>query len=424
MVNSIAQIQAFLKERQSFGIKPGLKRMHLLLKALNHPERQLPIIHIAGTNGKGSTVEMIAQSMIANGHTVGVFSSPSFTGLTGHFLINEKPIKEADLVRLMNQILPIVERLDRMDEAPTEFEIITALAFLYFHKRVDLAIVEAGMGGRFDTTNSIVPIISIITTIALDHEQFLGDTLEKVAHHKAGIIKKNIPVIIGSIEQAAARILHEEASEKNSPIYSYGKDFFLKLEKDQLIWQSSGGGEIPFSLSLAGKHQRDNAALAFMALYILKQRLKLSINWQRTTKAMSNIQLRGRFETLSTNPTIIVDSAHNPAAMKSFIKTAQEYDASLGARVLFAGFQDKQLEQMIKLLIEGSFSVTVTTFNHERAANQKNYETLLKKEHSIVYKKEWEEVIEQFLCSAPKEASLYITGSLHFVMLVRQYLQA
>src|SRR5699024_421982 len=145
MVKSIEDIQLYFKNRQSFGIKPGLERMDLLLKKLNNPERKIRTIHVAGTNGKGSTVNMIAQALIANGYRVGVFSSPSFSGITGHFLINHDAITEHDLILLMNKIIPIVKEMDEIDESPTEFEIITALAFLYFYQRVDIAIVETVM---------------------------------------------------------------------------------------------------------------------------------------------------------------------------------------------------------------------------------------------------------------------------------------
>lgn len=416
-------IEAYLKKRQSLGIKPGLERMTLLLERLGHPEKNIRIIHVTGTNGKGSTVECIAQSLIANGYKVGVFSSPSFTGVTGHFLINGKSISEHDLINILKKMIPIIEQIDEWGEAPTSFEIITAMSFLYFQNRVDVAIIEAGMGGRFDTTNGIDPILSVITSIALDHESFLGNTLEQIAYHKAGIIKPNRPVIVGPVPKEAEQVIHEEVKKNGSPIFVYGTDYIANPKDESFVWRHKSGIEKNVSLSLKGTHQLENASVAMMTLLYIEQHLSLMIDWEIVLQALKEVSLPGRFERLVDQPTIIVDSAHNVAAIKSFIHTVQQQNLNKDSHLLFAGFRDKQIEKMVCHLQKVSDSVTLTTFDHERAARKKDYHVILNHHKGIQFTPYWQQEIEQFLKESSESDTLLITGSLHFVMLVRQFIK-
>lgn len=423
MVKSFNDIERYFENRQALGIKPGLERMDLLLEKLGNPERKIQTIHVAGTNGKGSTVQMIADPLIAHDYKVGIFSSPSFTGLAGHFLINGQSIGERDFVFLMNKIIPIVEQLDERDQAPTEFEILTALAFLYFAGRVDLAIIEAGMGGRLDTTNCMTPIMSVITSIAYDHEQFLGNTLEKIAHEKAGIIKQERPVIIGPISKEAKVVIGREAEVNHAPIYSYGTQFFTKSSAHQFTWESSTGEKFNVNLSLSGAHQIENAAIALMVLVKLDEMHEYEFDWDRVTQAISKVTLPGRFEQLVDKPKVIVDSAHNSAGIEAFIQTAKHETNIANACLLFAGFRDKRIDQMINHLLSESFSVTLTTFNHERAAEKADFINVLEKERTVEYTEDWQSEIREFLQKSSKKESLFITGSLHFVMRVRQFIK-
>jgi len=423
MVKSIEDIQLYFKNRQSFGIKPGLERMDLLLKKLNNPERKIRTIHVAGTNGKGSTVNMIAQALIANGYRVGVFSSPSFSGITGHFLINHDAITEHDLILLMNKIIPIVKEMDEIDESPTEFEIITALAFLYFYQRVDIAIVETGMGGRYDTTNCVSPIVSIITSLGLDHEHFLGETIQEIACHKAGIIKEGKPVIVGPVHEAATSVIDREAKEKKAPVILYNNDFHVVNGEGYFIWKGPHGDRYTLTLRLKGKHQTENAALALMAVSYLHNELNFNIDWDKVIQAIEKVKLPGRFEQIVDNPTIIVDSAHNIAGVEAFIQTAKTYTDGAKATLLFAGFHDKRLEEMVDRLLDASFTVSLTTFQHERAAQQHDFENILKSHPKLMFYDNWKEVLTEYIKKQPGDDLLFITGSLHFVMLVRQFIK-
>lgn len=422
MVNSIEDIYLYFTQRHSLGIKPGLERMEALLGKLGNPEAKLKVIHVAGTNGKGSTVQMITDSLIANGYRVGSFTSPSFTGIRGHFIINNVAITEQELISVMNQIIPLVEQLDNDEIYLTEFEIITVLALVYFQERVDIVILEAGMGGRFDTTNCVHPILSVITSVALDHEQFLGDTIKEIAHHKAGIIKQNTTVIVGPVIDEALSVIEEEVSDKQAQMHLYGRDFSVRKEQDYLLWTGSQLARQAFNIGLEGEHQRQNAAIALAVLFYLAKELSFQLNWKEVKAALAKVSLPGRFERINNKPKIIVDSAHNVAGIEAFIATAKQTSRSNEGRLLFAGFRDKNLESMIEKLNKSSFSIALTTFSHERAASKVDFKSCLDSHPGIDFVGDWKGEVSQFLNEKSNNQTLYVTGSLHFVMLVRDYI--
>lgn len=412
----------FLRERENLGIKFGLERMNVLLDRLGSPERKVPMIHVAGTNGKGSTVEMIARSLMAHGKKIGVFTSPSFYGYRGHVFINDDMMSEETFIRLMHQLLPVINDLDRQGEAPTSFEILTAIAFSYFPDRVDMAIIEAGMGGRFDTTNCIDPVISVITSVAIDHEQFLGSSLEAISHHKAGIIKRNRPVIVGPLASEAKTVIEKEAEKQQAKLFSYGEDFRVEKRGDGYLWFDKDGFQIPFTLNLKGKHQVENAAVAIMVLNYLERFESFPIDWRLVAKTLRDVRIPGRFEAIGSRPTIILDSAHNVKAIEAFIETAKPYFEQKRARLLFAGFKDKRLAEMIERLIKEDIDLTVTTFQHPRAAEKSFYTELLSKHPTLKFVDDWKKEIRSFLTDAAPEEVMFVTGSLHFTMFVRHWL--
>src|SRR5699024_7769817 len=200
MFYHLEEVNRFFENRRYLGIKPGLSRMNQLLTYLDNPQKRIKAVHVAGTNGKGSTIHFLKNALIKNGHEVGLFISPSMLDVTGYIFKNNKRIAEETLISILNEMFPIIQQMDESDMHPTEYEIITAIAFFLFVRHVDIALIETGMGGREDTTNCVNPLLSVITNVSLDHTTFLGNTLEKIAYHKAGIIKNNIPVILGEIQ--------------------------------------------------------------------------------------------------------------------------------------------------------------------------------------------------------------------------------
>lgn len=419
MIQTEKDMETFFAERNKLGIKPGLERMHFLLKELHHPEKSLKVIHVAGTNGKGSTVHYIKNALIASGYTVGVFTSPSFTGLTGHFFIQHQQMAQDDLFHIIRKLHPIILKMDEQQMHPTVFEILTAVSFLYFKDRVDIVLIEAGMGGRFDTTNVVMPMLSIITNVAQDHMHFLGESEEEIAFHKAGIIKKRCPVIVGRVGEAAANVIREEALNQ-APLFELEKDFWVEKNQHTYKWVYKDRTEIPFSLQMKGAHQQENAAVALMALFLLQSN-DFVMRWEKVTKSMYETQVPGRFETVHTNPTIILDSAHNVASITAFLQTVHAHDIKGKRHLLFAGFRDKQLTEMLDLLKEAFDAITLTTFDHERAASTSELTALFADEFKI--EEDFKSVVTNILQNEQYiKDTYYITGSLHFITLVRAFL--
>ncbi len=419
MFHLFIEVESFLNKRKNLGIKPGLERVNYLLEKLNHPEKGLRIIHVAGTNGKGSTIQLMNDALIACGYQVGIFTSPSFTGICGHVLINNLEINRQDVVNLLNEMMPIILELDNNKMHPTEFEIITVMAFLYFKDRTDFVLVETGMGGRFDTTNCVLPIISIITNVEKDHMQFLGESLEEISTHKAGIIKQNCPVIIGAVGKIAENIIRREAKKKHAKVYQLFTDFTFVTNGKLNSWQYFDR-KFEFELSLKGEHQVHNATLVIMALELLQQK-GFAIGWNEVANRLVSTTLPGRFEQVWHRPTIILDSAHNVAGANKFIQTVLEEFPNSEKHLLFAGFKDKQLNEMLKI-ISGPFAqLNLTTFNHERAASIKEINALdIDKTTKII--SSWENYLEEILLEENEQIVYFITGSLHFITLVRNWI--
>lgn len=420
MVLSKNKIYAFFQQREQLGIKPGLKRMEELLQMLGHPERQVPSIHVAGTNGKGSVIQFLQAAFVENGYTTGVFTSPSFTGLEGHFLVNGAAIREEDFVALFNQLLPSIQQLDDKGDAPTVFEILTVMSFLYFNQRVDIAIIETGMGGRFDTTNTITPCLSVITTIAMDHMQFLGATLPAIAWQKAGIIKCKTPVVIGHIEdEASRRVFEKESIQQQAPLYRLYADFSYELlpTPETFQWVSEEK-QTELCIPMKGKHQIENAAVAFQALQIM-QKQGFRLKDEAIQKGFALAANPGRFENIQQSPPIILDSAHNVEAIRVFLETLQSVYPDKHKKILFAGFKDKQLEKMLNLLEKAVDDITITTFDHPRAARKRVYQNWLNQNQaSFVY--DWKAAMRLIREAQPEQGTVYaIIGSLHFITYVR-----
>ncbi|EQB35819.1 bifunctional folylpolyglutamate synthase/dihydrofolate synthase [Virgibacillus kapii] len=416
MFQQMNQIESFIKNRRQLGIKPGLQRMEKLLNLLGRPQEKLTTIHIAGTNGKGSTAEFVKQGLIANNYQVGMFTSPSLTGLRGHVFLNDEPIPEHLILDIWSEIYPAILQLDDMELHPSEFEIITAIALFYFVDRTDIAIIEAGMGGREDTTNCILPILSIITNIAKDHTAFLGDTISEIASHKAGIIKSGTPVITGELCQEATEIVKKEATAKQAPIYRLGSNFtYHALQGNSITWMQSPAMPYDLTINMPGEHQKDNASIAMMALQLLT-RAGFHLVISKVQSAFCRVKLIGRFEIVQNHPLIIVDGAHNPAGISRFLETMESNYKYMDRALLFAVFKDKDLENMLHQL-QGRFtSITLTTFNHPRAASVTEMQQY---GGEMIVEPNWQKAVNKMV---NPNTVYFITGSLHFISFVRDYM--
>ncbi|MFS0751303.1 bifunctional folylpolyglutamate synthase/dihydrofolate synthase [Oceanobacillus sp. 1P07AA] len=411
------QIEQFFNERETIGVQPGLERVNKLLKFVDNPDKNLSIIHIAGTNGKGSTSQFVQSALIANGYKVGSFTSPSFYGIRGFIQFNQQPISESEFSHAFQKILPAIEMLDKEENSPSNFEILTVLSFVCFKDNVDITVVEAGMGGMWDTTNVISPILTVITTVSYDHTAFLGETLVEIAEQKAGIIKPMIPMVTGVSDTAPSYdIIEKKAEEMNSPLFVLDKDFTYESITLNRFKFFISNKQLHINLSMNGKHQHYNASIALYVLHLLSEQ-----GWQmkedKIIEGVEQAKLSGRLEKIHNNPSIIVDGAHNLEGIHALVDTIKRQHSN-DHHILFAAFKDKDVNNMINCLKENLSNISVTTFDHVRAPTFKELEQL-KTNHpeAIVY--DWKKYMDKTFEN--KASCYYITGSLHFISLVRQY---
>ncbi len=288
----------------------GLERVNELLERLDSPQNNVKVVHVAGTNGKGSFTAMLASVLKAAGYKVGSFTSPALTGVTDSFRIDCEQVAEEVFDERLSEIEPYIKE---MTEKPTEFEVMTAAAFeIFAQENCDIAIVECGLGGDLDATNTVKePMLSVITNVQLDHCGLLGNTTKEIAAHKAGIIKKGCPVLFGGLDEAAAEVISEKAASLNAPLFRTAQNSVKVLKTDLNGVSFTYGDRGPYTLSLVGAYQPQNAANVLAAVDILNTR-GLSISEEAVKKGLASVSWHARFEVISQEPTVIFDGAHNP----------------------------------------------------------------------------------------------------------------
>lgn len=408
----------------------GLERMVELLALRGNPHLKLKVIHIGGTNGKGSTIAFLKNMLEKLGLRVGVFSSPYLIHYTDQISINGESIPEVRLEAMMAVYRSLLEGERSVAlQGTTEFEIVTALAYDYFAtEKVDVAIMEVGMGGLLDSTNVCQPILTGITTIGLDHVALLGDTLEAIAEQKAGIIKQGIPLVTGRITTAALTVIDRIAEGKNAPRLAYGSDYQVSHQESVVTGEvfdyTSAVRQGRFQTGLIGLHQIENAgmALALLDTYCQETGRELASN-DLVAQALKETSWPGRLEVLSSDPLLLLDGAHNPHAIKALLATLQERFADYHKEILFTCIKTKALDDMLDLLGEmPDTELTLTHFDDSRATD----ENVLKetaKSRNLNYQS-WPDFLEQKLTdkNEEKQTVRIVTGSLYFLNQVRAYL--
>ncbi|VJP07801.1 dihydrofolate synthetase [Streptococcus pneumoniae] len=408
----------------------GLERMVELLALRGNPHLKLKVIHIGGTNGKGSTIAFLKKMLEKLGLRVGVFSSPYLIHYTDQISINGESISEARLEALMADYQSLLEGEAVANlQGTTEFEIITALAYDYFaSEQVDVAIMEVGMGGLLDSTNVCQPILTGITTIGLDHVALLGDTLEAIAEQKAGIIKQGMPLVTGRIAPEALTVIDRIAEGKDAPRLAYGTDYQVRHQESVVTGEvfdyTSAVRQGRFQTSLLGLYQIENAgmAIALLDTFCQEDGRELASN-DFLGQALEETSWPGRLEIVSRDPLMILDGAHNPHAIKALLVTLQERFADYHKEILFTCIKTKALEDMLDLL--GAMPDTeliLTHFADSRATD----ESVLKeaaKSRNLSYQ-DWHDFLEQKLIDKKEEKQTVriVTGSLYFLSQVRAYL--
>ncbi|HGJ1256041.1 TPA: folylpolyglutamate synthase/dihydrofolate synthase family protein [Streptococcus pneumoniae] len=408
----------------------GLERMVELLALRGNPHLKLKVIHIGGTNGKGSTIAFLKNMLEKLGLRVGVFSSPYLIHYTDQISINGESIPEARLETLMADYQSLLEGEATANlQGTTEFEIITAIAYDYFaSEQVDVAIMEVGMGGLLDSTNVCQPILTGITTIGLDHVALLGNTLEAIAEQKAGIIKQGMPLVTGRIAPEALTVIDRIAEGKDAPRLAYGTDYQVRHQESVVTGEvfdyTSAVRQGRFQTSLLGLYQIENAgmAIALLDTFCQEDGRELASN-DFLGQALEETSWPGRLEIVSRDPLMILDGAHNPHAIKALLVTLQERFADHHKEILFTCIKTKALEDMLDLLgAMPDTELTLTHFADSRATD----ESVLKeaaKSRNLSYQ-DWHDFLDQNLTDKKEEKQTVriVTGSLYFLSQVRAYL--
>ncbi|MBS1111891.1 MAG: bifunctional folylpolyglutamate synthase/dihydrofolate synthase [Nitrospirae bacterium] len=370
----------YLYNLRSLGIKLGLSNTKKVMGILGEPQNSFRSVHIAGTNGKGSTASTIASILTESGFRVGLYTSPHLLNFTERIKINNNQITEDKVLSLTSHIQDIIAGTDLQ---LTFFEFATAIAFYYFaSEKVDWAVVETGMGGRLDATNVILPDVSVITSIGLDHSEFLGSSISAIAFEKAGIIKPETPVVTSAQRPEAIKQITDIAKMRNSELHIYDRDFksaLLSMDDKHITFDYAGDKEFRnLSLPLSGGHQLYNASLAIRVSEILCKK-GVPILDTSLRNGLLNVALQGRLERVSENPVIIIDGAHNPGAADSLAGSIKKIFPDKKIIMVIGIMSDKDIEGILKPLMQIAEHVVLTKPKGERAASpEKLYETALK----------------------------------------------
>lgn len=417
---------------KTLGIKPGLIRMEWLLERLGHPERSLKFVHIAGTNGKGSTASFLTQVLRKSGYKVGTFTSPYLIDFTNRIQVNGEDISGEHLVELTNKIIPLCNELGQSEWGkPTEFEVITTIAILYYAKIAypDIVVWETGLGGRLDSTNVVMPLVSVITNIGYDHMDLLGYDIKDIAKEKAGIIKPGVPVVSSVEDEEALSVIKDTAKAKKSSIYQINEQFFVKAHN-----MNKNGSTIEFAgpyltmpdvvIKMVGPHQVKNAATALMTLELLRQFYAFYIDEDAVYSGMRSTFWPGRFELLSENPTLVIDGAHNAEGAMSLKQSISlyEYDKLILVTGILA---DKAVKNFFKEIVPIADELIITEPDNPRAAKSSEISDIIQsidKSKKVTIINDWSIAVEEAINRANPNDLVIFTGSLYLISDIRRYI--
>ena len=411
----------YITEVGNFGSNYGLERTYKLLEYLDNPEKDLKLIHIAGTNGKGSTTSMITEILIGAGYKVGMYTSPFIEEFEERIQINRNNIPKEILATLMDEIKIAVDKvIEDGYNHPTEFEIITVLMLLYFKKEnIDFGVIEVGLGGTLDSTNVITPILQVITSISFDHTNLLGNTLEEIAGEKAGIIKKEIPTVIYPQQEEALKVIKNKCLEMGSDLYIANNEnlkFENVVNRDKPYQLLKYNNEIDILLPLLGEHQIINLSVAMKAIEVLNNRNITDISVGSIVKSIKNVTWKGRLEVLSNNPYVVIDGAHNIQGIETLSRNIKKYFKYNNLYLILGILADKDVDEMVKVITPMAkkvYAVTPNSIRAELSEDLKN-EVIKYNENCKAYD-DYKEAYLSALNNADENDLVLASGSLYMI---------
>ena len=407
------EVEKWLHSRIGLNFRSGLGRMQRAVDLLGNPEQAYPIIHVTGTNGKGSTIAFMRELFVSHGKKVGTFTSPHIVSIHDRICINGQPISDADFIRLANQVKEMEQRLLETHDQLSFFELLTVIALLYFKEQeVDLVLLEVGIGGLLDTTNVVTGEIAVITSIGLDHQETLGNSLEEIAEQKAGIFKPERVAVIANLAPEAQLVCQKIAEDLDVTLYQADRDFSFKSGD----FSSSLADLTQLKLGLEGAYQEENAALALQAFLLFMTERGEKVNEEAIRCALKTTSWAGRLEAVTEH--IYLDGAHNLPALERLVEFIQEkIQQGYQPQILFGALKRKDYSGMLDYLTDHlpDTALYVTSFDYQGSLEEKD----LSDYHRV---SSYRDFIDDFEKSAGERDLLFVTGSLYFISEVRAYL--
>ena len=404
------EVEEWLHSRIGLNFRSGLGRMQRAVDLLGNPEKAYPIIHVTGTNGKGSTIAFMRELFVAHGKKVGTFTSPHIISIHDRICINGLPIAEEDFVRIANQVNEMEKTLLQTHDQLSFFELLTLIALLYFKEQgVDLVLLEVGIGGLLDTTNVVTGEIAVITSIGLDHQETLGDSLEEIAEQKAGIFKTGKKAVIANLAPEAELVCQKRARELAVDLYQAGQDFTLKAGN----FSSNLARFSQLKIGLEGAYQQENASLALQSFLLFMASREEKIEEELVRQALQETHWAGRLERI--RPQIYLDGAHNLPALTRLVEFIQEkIQQDYQVRILFGALKRKDYQGMLGYLSEQlpQVELKVTGFDYQGSLDEKDVEG-----YDLI--SSYGDFIREFEEKAKDQDLLFVTGSLYFISEVR-----
>lgn len=438
-MSSYAEAVEWINSLIPFGIRPGLERIEKLLAAFENPHRRLRIIHVAGTNGKGSVCSYLTHVLHKGGYDVGTFTSPYITKFTNRIQYNGQDIEEEVLLELANRVRPHVEAMAASElGSPTMFEVTTLITLLYYATVTypDYVVLEVGLGGRLDVTNIVNPIVSVITTIGHDHMDRLGNTLEEIAYEKAGIIKPGTPVVVGVTQPEAVKVIAEVARANKSTMYLYEQQFdqmplYIDEQEQQFRFEGLFRNIEDVTITLKGEHQRHNAAVALMTIELLRQYFALVIEDEDLLEGMKMTSWPGRLEQIGTQPRLLIDGAHNPEGAEALAKAIQATYQYEKLHLVMGMVENKNHHDTFKHILPLADTLILTEPNYRAAKDAEELHQTIKglieelgldPAPQVLVERDWKQALQQLLARTNESDLAVVTGTLYLIGDVRAYM--